>query len=43
MSRNPPNDGAVDFKRSGDPMMGDFADAIVIKTFGKVPERLDEL
>ena len=43
MSRDPANVGAIAFKRSGDPMMGDFSDAIVIKTFGEVPERLDEL
>jgi hypothetical protein len=30
-------------KRSGDPLLGDFSDAIVIKSFGEVPERLDEL
>lgn len=43
MSRDPTNAGAVAFKRSGDPLLGDFSDAIVIKTFGEVPERLDEL
>ena len=43
MSRDPANAGAIAFKRSGDPMMGDFSDAIVIKTFGEVPDRLDEL
>jgi hypothetical protein len=43
MSRDPANAGAIAFKRSGDPMMGDFSDAIVINTFGEVPERLDEL
>jgi hypothetical protein len=43
MSRDPANAGAIAFKRSGDPLMGDFSDAIVIKAFGKVPERLDEL
>jgi len=43
MSRDPANAGAIPFKRSGDPMMGDFSDATVIKTFGEVPERLDEL
>jgi hypothetical protein len=29
--------------RSGDPAMGSFNDAVVLKTFGEVPERLDEL
>lgn len=43
MSRDPANAGAIAFKRSGDPMMGDFSDAIVIKTFGEVPDKLDEL
>ena len=43
MSRDPGNTGAIAFKRSGDPLLGDFLDAVVIKTFGKVPERLDEL
>jgi hypothetical protein len=43
MSRNPANAGAIAFKRSGDPAVGDFGDAIVIKAFGEVPERLDEL
>lgn len=43
MSRDPSNTGAIAFKRSGDPMMGDFSDAIVIKAFGQVPEKLDEL
>jgi hypothetical protein len=43
MSRDPANAGAIAFKRSGDPLLGDFSDAIVIKRFGEVPERLDEL
>lgn len=43
MSRDAANAGAIAFKRSGDPLMGDFSDAIVIKTFGEVPDRLDEL
>jgi hypothetical protein len=43
MSRDPANAGAIAFKRSGDPMMGDFTDAVVIKRFGEVPEKLDEL
>jgi hypothetical protein len=43
MSRDPTNAGAIAFKRSGDPMMGDFSDAIVIKIFGEVPDKLDEL
>jgi hypothetical protein len=43
MSRDPANAGAIAFKRSGDPLLGDFSDAIVIKSFGEVPERLGEL
>jgi hypothetical protein len=43
MSRDPANASAIAFKRSGDPLLGDFSDAIVIKRFGEVPERLDEL
>lgn len=43
MSRDPNNAGAIAFRRSGDPLLGDFADAIVIRAFGEVPERLDEL
>ena len=43
MSRDPANAGAIAFKRSGDPLLGDFSDAIVIKAFGEVPSRLDDL
>ncbi len=43
MARDPANAGAIAFKRSGDPMMGDFSDAIVIKAFGEVPRTFDEL
>ena len=35
--------GALAFKRWGDPGMGSFSDAVVLKTFGEVPDRLDEL
>jgi hypothetical protein len=35
--------GALAFKRVGDPAMGSFSDAFVLKTFGEVPDRLDEL
>ena len=28
-------------KRSGDPRKGSFNDAIILKTFGEVPDRLD--
>jgi hypothetical protein len=43
MSRDPANAGAIAFKRSGDAMLGDFSDAIIIKSFGEVPKWLDEL
>ena len=43
MSRDPANSGAHAFKRSGDPNMGNFGDATILKTFGEVPENLDEL
>jgi hypothetical protein len=43
MSRDPENAGALAFKRSGDPNMGTFGDATVLKTFGQVPDNLDEL
>lgn len=35
--------GALAFMRSGDPNVGSFVDATVLKTFGKVPDNLDEL
>jgi hypothetical protein len=43
MSRDPGNAGALAFKRSGDPNMGNFGDATILKTFGEVPANLDEL
>lgn len=35
--------GAVAFARSGDPMMGDFKDATILKSFGHAPEDLSGL
>ena len=35
--------GAVAFSRTGDPATGDFRDAIVLRTFGDVPEDLSAL
>lgn len=35
--------GAVAFTRAGDPMTGDFKDAMVLKTFGNVPTDLSSL
>ena len=43
MSRDAANAGALAFKRSGDPNMGNFADATILKSFGEVPKNLDEL
>jgi hypothetical protein len=43
MSRNEANVGALAFKRTGDPSLGNFADATVLRSFGKMPENLDEL
>ena len=43
MSRKPENVGALAFKRTGEPSMGNFGDAVVLKTFGIVPDNLDEL
>jgi hypothetical protein len=43
MSREPANGGALAFKRTGDPNMGSFSDATVLKTFGEIPKYLDEL
>ena len=43
MSRDPANAGALAFKRSGDPNMGNFDDATILKSFGEVVKNLDEL
>jgi hypothetical protein len=43
MPRDPPNAGALAFKRSGDPNMGNFDDATILKAFGEVPKNLDKL
>jgi hypothetical protein len=43
MSRDPANAGALAFKRSGDPNMGNFGAPTVLKAFGEVPANLDEL
>lgn len=32
------NAGAVAFSRSGDPNLGEFEDAVILKSFGEVPE-----
>jgi len=41
--RDPANAGAVAFKRAGDPNVGEFSDAVVLKRFGDVPEDLSAL
>jgi hypothetical protein len=43
MSLDPANAGALAFKRSGDPGEGSFEPATILKTFGEVPDNLDEL
>jgi ABC-type uncharacterized transport system substrate-binding protein len=43
LSRQPGNIGAVAFSRSGDPMMGEFKDAQLLRRFGQVPDDLSEL
>jgi hypothetical protein len=43
MSRMSPNVGALAFKRTGDPNLGNYGDATVLKAYGEVPKNLDEL
>ena len=43
MSRAAGSIGAVAFSRSGDPMIGEFGDARVLRTFGQVPSDLGAL
>jgi hypothetical protein len=38
IARHDANAGAVAFSRSGDPNLGEFEDAVILKTFGYVPE-----
>lgn len=42
MAFNKSNAGAVAFSRSGDPNLGEFEDAVILKTFGEVPEDFKE-
>lgn len=37
-----PNAGAVAFSRSGDPNTGDFDEAVVLRTFGEVPDDIGD-
>jgi hypothetical protein len=43
MSRKEPNVGALAFKRTGDPNLGTYSDATLLRSFGTVPKNLDEL
>ena len=38
MSRIEANSGAVAFSRLGNPDVGEFDDAVILKTFGEVPD-----
>ncbi len=42
MSRDPKYAGALAFKRTGEPSQGNFGDATVLKSFGIIPDRLEE-
>ena len=43
MSRIPGSIGAVAFSRTGDPMIGEFSDAQLLRKFGNVPDDLSGL
>ena len=43
LSRTPGHIGAIAFSRTGDPMMGEFGDAKLLRTFGHVPADMTEL
>jgi hypothetical protein len=43
LSRTPGHIGAIAFSRTGDPVMGEFGDAKLLRTFGHVPADLNEL
>lgn len=43
MSRIPGSIGAVAFSRTGDPMIGEFGDAQLLRKFGNVPDDLGGL
>jgi hypothetical protein len=38
MSHQQVNAGAVAFSRRGDPNLGDFEDAVILKPYGEVPD-----
>ena len=43
LSRAAGSIGAVAFRRTGDPMIGEFGDAEVLRKFGEVPDDLSGL
>ena len=43
LSRGAGNVGAVAFSRTGDPMIGEFSDAHLLRKFGEVPDDLSGL
>jgi hypothetical protein len=43
LSRKEGISGAIAFSRTGDPSVGDFADAVLLKAFGDVPNDLSAL
>jgi hypothetical protein len=42
MSRDPVNAGAVAFRRTGNPDIGEFGEPTVLKSFGEVQNELSE-
>lgn len=43
LARLPENIGALAFSRSGDPMIGEFKDAVLLRSFGQVPSDTSSL
>ena len=43
MSRDPNNAGALAFRRTGNPNSGEFGEPSVLKSFGDVPNNMDEI
>ncbi len=43
MARVAGHSGAIAFSRSGDPMIGEFGDAKLLRKFGEVPDDLSAL
>jgi hypothetical protein len=42
MSRQEGHIGAVAFSRQGDPNLGEFDDAVILQTFGEVPQDFEQ-